>query len=105
MSNDEGITDSMGLSLGTLRPGFLAVAASLFRRAHAPSQHGDAVPWLQALHDMRWFAFLCRLGGLHVFDVFAEARLAIAPRAVMERLLCLGQVRLITLPGFQHRGL
>jgi len=69
------------------------------------SQHGDTAPWLQALHVMKGFAALCGLGGFHVFGVFTEARFAIAPGPVMERLLRFCHVRLIAFPGFKHGSL
>jgi hypothetical protein len=45
------------------------------------------------------------LRALHVFGVFTEARFAVAPGAVMERLLRRGDVRLIAFPGFKHWSL
>jgi hypothetical protein len=45
------------------------------------------------------------LRGFHLLGVFAEARFAVAPGAVMERLLCLRHVRLIAFPGFEHWSL
>jgi hypothetical protein len=67
--------------------------------------NGDTAPWLQVPHVMRWFAASRRLRGFHVFGVFTEARLAIAPRAVVERLLRLGHIRLFTFPGFKNWSL
>ena len=48
---------------------------------------------------------LRRLRGFHVFGVFTEARFAIAPGAMMERLLRFGDICLIAFPGFKHRSL
>jgi hypothetical protein len=45
------------------------------------------------------------LRALHVFGVLAEARFAVAPGAVMERLLRRGDVRLIAFPSFEHWSL
>src|SRR5437899_2689711 len=45
------------------------------------------------------------LRGFHFCGVFTEARLAIAPGAVMECLLRLGDIRRIALPSFKHRSL
>jgi hypothetical protein len=67
--------------------------------------NGDTAPWLQALHVISWFAALRGLRGFHVFGVFTEARFAIAPGAVVERLLRLGHIRLIAFPSLKNRSL
>ena len=48
---------------------------------------------------------LRRLRGFHLFGVLAVARFAVAPGAVMERLLRLGHVGLIAFPSFEHWSL
>ena len=67
-------------------------------------------PWLQ---DTRLCRSKCLLNpsasrgfrGFHVLAVFAEARFAVAPGAMMERLLRDSDVRLIASPSFKHWSL
>jgi hypothetical protein len=64
-------------------------------------------PWLQKAVLRRYNSPTAsrRLRGFHIFGVFTEARFAVAPGAMVERLLCLGHIRLFAFPGFKHRGL
>src|SRR5205823_14966272 len=49
-------------------------------------------------------AALCGLR-FHILGIFAEARFAVAPRAVMERLLRSSNLRAVAFPCFKHRSL
>jgi hypothetical protein len=107
MTKDEGRrNDKLSAArFGNFASKVLCVAAMLYRGAHVTFQHGDTAPWLQALHVISWFAALRGLRGFHVFGVFTEARFAIAPGAVVERLLRLGHIRLIAFPSLKNRSL
>src|SRR6266480_5778525 len=48
---------------------------------------------------------LCRLRSLHLFCVFAVTRVAVAPRAVMERRLSSTDVCCVPFPSFEYRSL
>src|SRR5262249_53902167 len=47
------------------------------------------------------FSALCSLRGFHLFGVFAEPRLAVAPRTVMECRLSGTDVCCVPFPGFE----
>jgi hypothetical protein len=86
--------------------GFLSSRFGIARHSAAPKAFAEA----EGRHSfvIRYSSFshtLRRLRGFHVLCVFAEARFAIAPGAVMERLLRFGHVRLFAFPCFKHRGL
>ena len=105
MSNDESAIRVQASGPRRLLCSHRPVGGFPTNRCLCEKRHGDTAPWLQALHVISWFAALRGLRGFHVFGVFTEARFAIAPGAVMERLLCFGHIRLFAFPGFQDRSL
>src|SRR5437667_12830809 len=97
MSNDERMEQLMRRELQRNFPCSHRPVAG-FQAELALTKSGRLTePWLQKAS--------CRLRGFHVIGVFTEARFAVAPGAMMERLLRVGHSRRVAFPSFKHGSL
>jgi hypothetical protein len=86
--------------------GFLSSRFGIARHSAAPKVFAEAeVPHSFVIRYSSFSHTLRRLRGFHVLGVFTEARFAVTPGAMMERLLRFGDIRLFAFPSFEHRGL
>ncbi len=97
--------DTAFICLISTRPILLSpnVPAECFRESE---ETGLAVVYAEAApYPVLVLASRDGLGRFYFFSVFAEPGFAVAPSAVMKRLLRAGHIRRIAPPSFEHRSL